>query len=138
MRLPPLSPLPQRTSIQPNARRADHLAPLGGLVRDVLPECGLRVRKYRIAGRLDARLDGGVGERSIDGAGEPLDDLGRSALWRTQPLPARRLVTRDRLAQRGRVGERLRALRRGDAERAQPARLDVLDRGRERVEDCLY
>src|SRR4051812_45505111 len=103
MRLAPLSPFAQRTSIQPDARRADDLAPLGGLVRDVLPEYGLRARKYRIAGGLDARLYGGVGERGVDRAGEPLDDLGRRALWRTQPLPTRRLVTRHRLADGGRL-----------------------------------
>src|SRR6476659_3302155 len=117
-----------------DVRCPDDLAPFGGLIRDVLPELRGRGRKGRIARRLDAGFYRRVRESGIDRTAEPLDDLSRRAFRYAETLPAGRFVTRHGLAQGGHRGQALDACRRGDAEPAQPAGLDVLDRGRERVE----
>ena len=99
----PKSPC-NRKSLRLDARRLDDRGPLRGFVGDQPGELGARHRHRQASELGEPRLQPGVGERRLDLAGEPVDDLGRRAARDADAGPVRHLVARQRLGDGGNVG----------------------------------
>src|SRR5262245_41466797 len=107
--------------------RPDHLVPLLRFLSYQPAEVSGRARKYSAAQIGKARLELGIGEARIDLLVELLDDHDRRGLRCTDAEPDARFVAGHKFAHGGDVRERLQTRRGGYCERAQPARLDILD-----------
>src|SRR3984957_417502 len=100
---------------------ADDLAPTFGLGDDDVAVLRRRQRRRHAAELGKLRLDLRIVQAGIDGGIELVDDLGRRGARRADAVPQIGLVARDEFADRRNVGKQFRALRGGDAERAQLA-----------------
>ena len=90
-----------------------------------LPKSSGEPRKHHAAEVGEPRLYLRIGKRGIDLGIELLDDRSRRVLGRNEPDPLARLETRNELAERRNVRQRLRARRGRHRQRAQVAGLDV-------------
>src|SRR5262249_44724740 len=116
-----------RASLGLDVGRADHLAPLLGVLGDELTKIGRRARKRRAAQVGKPRLDLGVGEACIDLLVEVLDNLYGRVARRADAVPVACLVAGQELTHSREVRQRLRACRGRHRERAQPTGPDVPD-----------
>src|SRR6516165_1847190 len=98
-----LSAVCSPSSFSSDIRGADHLVPFLSLVGNKLTECRRRTGED-IASQVDeapCRLF--VSHAGIDLLVELVDDLGGRSFWSDDPVPAVRLVARQKLAQRRNV-----------------------------------
>src|SRR5580704_6604875 len=107
-------------------RGTDHLAPAFGLGDDDFAVFRRRQRRRHAAELGELRLDLGIAQAGIDGGVELVDDLRRRRFRRADAVPQIGFVAGYKFADRRNVRQNLRALRRGDAERAQLAGPDEL------------
>src|SRR5262245_54575301 len=93
-----------RASLRLDVGRPDHLAPLLGLVGNVLAEVGGRHRHWRAAQVEQPGRDLFVGESGVNLVVQLVNDAGRRVLGRDDAEPAGRLVDRNKLTDSRNVG----------------------------------
>ena len=85
----------------------DDACPLLGIISNKFPELGGRGREYAAPELGHARLHGGICQRGVDLAIEPLDDLRRRPLGCTETKPSGDRVARHSLGNRADLGQYL-------------------------------
>src|SRR5262249_17841812 len=111
-----------------DAGELDHLGPFLGLIGDELTEIGRRTGEHGATKLGKPRLDLGIGECSVALPVELVDDGRGRSLGRAEAPPVAVLVAPHGIGAGRHIWQRLRSGCRGDPERAQLLRLDVLDR----------
>src|ERR1700736_561832 len=110
------------------AGRADHLAPLRGIIGDELAKLG-RGHGRRLSSHIGkSRVELGVCETGINLAVELVDDVARGFSRRANAVPSDRLVTRHEVADGRELRQRRGEPCRGDPQGAQPFNPNVADR----------
>src|SRR5262247_3066625 len=117
-------------SVRLDVEGPDDVAPLLGFLGDEPAKVCGRNDKRRHTQNGEPRFYLGIGEARVDLLVELVDDVRRRVLGYADAIPVARLIARHELTHGRDVRQRVRAGRGRHRQRPQPARLDLLDRGR--------
>src|SRR5262245_63420722 len=114
-------------SVRLEVGRADHFAPLFGLVGNEFSEFGRCHQHWVNAEAGKPRLYEGINRNGVDLPVELVDHLSGRVFWRTEPIPIARLVARHEFGQGRNIRQHIRTRCRCYSQRTQHAGPDVLN-----------